>query len=50
MTKSKDTAFLERLLLKFVTEPDPLLSMLQWLTDQLVEAEVYWTRDLGQHP
>jgi len=30
----------EEMLLKFITEDDPMLSMLQWLCEQLMEAEV----------
>ncbi|GAB1457694.1 IS256-like element ISDha1 family transposase [Spirochaetota bacterium] len=40
MTKTKDTTFFENKLLQFITEEDPLLAMLQWVTDKLVEVEV----------
>lgn len=40
MTKNKDTTFFENKLLEFITDDDPLLSMLQWVTDKLVEVEV----------
>lgn len=40
MTKPKDTTFFESKLLEFITESDPLLSMLQWVTDKLIEVEV----------
>jgi transposase-like protein len=40
MTKTKDTTFFENKLLQFITEEDPLLSMLQWVADKLVEVEV----------
>ncbi len=30
----------EKMLLQFITEDDPMLSMLRWLCDQLMEAEV----------
>jgi len=40
MTKTKDTTFFESKLLEFITEADPLLAMLQWVTDKLVEVEV----------
>lgn len=40
MTKTKDTAFFESKLLEFIAEEDPLLSMLQWMTQKLVEVEV----------
>lgn len=40
MTKTKDTTFFENKLLQFITEDDPLLAMLQWVTDKLVEVEV----------
>ena len=40
MTKTKDTAFFENKLLEFVTEADPLFSMLQWVTEKLIEIEV----------
>jgi len=29
----------QKLLLQFITEPDPLLAMLQWLTEQLMQVE-----------
>jgi hypothetical protein len=31
---------LEQMLLKFIAEQDPMLAMLQWLCEQLMEAEV----------
>lgn len=40
MTKTKDITFFENKLLQFITEDDPLLAMLQWVTDKLVEVEV----------
>lgn len=40
MTKTKDNTIFENKLLEFITEEDPLLSMLQWVTDKLVEVEV----------
>lgn len=40
MTKIKDITVFENKLLEFITEDDPLLSMLQWVTDKLVEVEV----------
>ena len=40
MTKTKDTTFFENKLLQFITEEDPLLAMLQWVADKLVEVEV----------
>jgi len=40
MTKTKDTTFFESKLLEFIAEEDPLLSMLQWMTQKLVEVEV----------
>lgn len=40
MTKLKDTTFFEKKLLEFITEEDPLLSMLQWVSDKLIEIEV----------
>ncbi len=40
MTKTKDTTIFENKLLEFITDEDPLLSMLQWVTDKLVEVEV----------
>src|SRR5574344_792029 len=39
-TKTKDTTFFENKLLDFIAEPDPLFSMMQWLTEQLMEIEV----------
>jgi hypothetical protein len=40
MTKTKDSTFFENKLLDFIAEPDPLFSMMQWLTEQLMEIEV----------
>ena len=40
MTKTKDSTFFENKLLDFITEPDPLFTMMQWLTEQLMEIEV----------
>lgn len=40
MTKTKDNTFFENKLLDFISEPDPLFSMMQWLTEQLMEIEV----------
>ena len=40
MTKTKDATFLENKLLQFITEDDPLLAILQWVADKLVEVEV----------
>lgn len=40
MTKAKDITIFENKLLEFITDEDPLLSMLQWVTDKLVEVEV----------
>lgn len=40
MTRTKDTTFFENKLLQFITEEDPLLAMLQWVADKLVEVEV----------
>lgn len=40
MTKTKDNTIFEKKLLEFITDDDPLLSMLQWVTDKLVEVKV----------
>jgi len=40
MTKNNDLKFFENKLLEFVTEADPLFSMLQWVTEKLIEIEV----------
>lgn len=40
MAKTEYTANLEKLLLHCITQPDPMLSMLEWLCEQLMEAEV----------
>lgn len=40
MAYQNSTLSLEKMLLKFMTEPDPMLSMLEWLCDKLMEAEV----------
>ena len=40
MTQRKNSTDLTELLLKCMAEPDPMLSMLEWLCAQLMEAEV----------
>ena len=40
MAQGKNTTGLTDLLLKCMAEPDPMLSMLEWLCAQLMEAEV----------
>ena len=40
MAQGKNTTSLTELLLKCMAEPDPMLSMLEWLCTQLMEAEV----------
>ena len=40
MAYHKDTANLEKMLLKFLSEPDPMLSMLEWLCHKMMEVEV----------
>jgi len=39
MAQAQDTATYEELLSQFILEPDPLLAMLQWLTDQMMQIE-----------
>jgi hypothetical protein len=40
VVQKRSTTNLTGLLLQCVTEPDPMLSMLAWLCDRLMEAEV----------
>ena len=40
MARKKNTTNLTELLLQCITQPDPMLSMLEWLCTQLMEAEV----------
>src|SRR5690554_4774695 len=40
MAYHKNTVSLEKMLLKFLGEPDPMLSMLEWLCHKLMEVEV----------
>ena len=40
MARKKNTTNLTELLLQCVTQPDPMLSMLEWLCTHLMEAEV----------
>lgn len=40
MVYKKDTLSLDKLLLSFMTEQDPMQSMLQWLCEQLMDVEV----------
>jgi len=39
MTKTNLITHFQKLLLQFITEPDSLLTMLQWLTEQLMLLE-----------
>ena len=40
MVYSNSTVIFEKMLMKFMSEADPMLSMLKWLCEQLMEAEV----------
>ena len=40
MAYLKSTASFEKMLLRFMTEPDPMLSMLEWLCHKLMEVEI----------
>jgi transposase-like protein len=40
MAYHKNTLSFEKMLLKFVSEPDPMLSMLEWLCHKMMEVEV----------
>ena len=40
MAKEKDTTNLTESLLEWISQPDPMLSMLEWLCRELMEAEV----------
>ncbi len=40
MAYHKNTVNLEKMLLKFLGEPDPILSMLEWLFNKMMEVEV----------
>jgi putative transposase len=39
MAHSNGITHFQKLLLQFITEPDPLLAMIQWLTEQLMQLE-----------
>ena len=39
MASRNDTDYYKKLLLDFIAEPDPLFSMLQWLTQRMMELE-----------
>jgi len=51
MAIGNDTAKFKKMLLEFMTEPDPLYSMLQWFTQQLMqmEAEAKVGAEKGRH-
>ena len=51
MEKTNLITHFQKLLLQFITEPDPLLAMLQWLTEQLMllEAEEKIGAAKGKH-
>ncbi len=40
MAQSKNTTNFQGLLFQFMDSPDPMLSMLEWLCSQMMEAEV----------
>jgi hypothetical protein len=40
MAYHKNTVSLEKMLLKFLGEADPMLSMLEWLYEEMMEVEV----------
>lgn len=40
MAYPNSTLSLEQMLLQFMSEQDPMLSMLQWLCEQMMEAEL----------
>jgi putative transposase len=39
MAQNNHTPFLKKMLLEFMTEPDPLYAMLEWLTNELMKLE-----------
>ena len=39
MAHKNHTPFLKKMLLEFMTEPDPLYAMLEWLTNELMKLE-----------
>ena len=51
MARTNLITHFQKLLLQFITEPDPLLAMLQWMTEQLMqtEAEAKAGAPKGQH-
>ena len=51
MARNNDSTLLKEKLLDFVTDPDPLLSMLEWLTSRLmtIEAEAKVGAEKGKH-
>lgn len=40
MAYLKSTLSFEKMLLKFMSEPDPMLSMLEWLCHRMMDVEV----------
>jgi hypothetical protein len=57
MAQAHNMALLEKVLLQFITEMDPILAMLEWVAHQmmLIEAEgAFWRRDslrqISPHP
>ena len=46
MARNHDTAAYKKLLLHFMGESDPLYSMLQWLTERMMEVEAIIRDDL----
>ncbi|MCX6089936.1 MAG: hypothetical protein NTX88_06150 [Candidatus Atribacteria bacterium] len=52
MVKSNDTQYFKKLLMEFIGEPDPMYSMLEWITQKMMELESESKVGAlkGQHP
>jgi putative transposase len=49
MAHPNSTVPFEKMLMQFLTAPDPMLAMLEWLCDQLMEVEITTKLGAGKH-
>lgn len=49
MAPLNSTVPFEKMLFRFLNTPDPMLAMLEWLCDQLMEVEITTKLGAGKH-
>jgi putative transposase len=49
MAPLNSTVPFEKMLFRFLNTPDPMLAMLEWLCDQLMEVEITAKLGAGKH-